>query len=142
MNIYNKILVLKNTRSKYFFRSKFKYYIHNLLQFSILKYLGAFKMTKLYSNHSHLSKVYKHNTLPITITEEFDLFWLCWIQWNFIWKNCQWTISWHFRNSNISNRNSQLFPNQKLSHWSVCSDTSCKEIKKHGSNKNILTFWT
>ena len=98
-------------------------------------------MSKLYSNHSYLSKVYKHNTLPILITEEFDFF-RC-VEFNSIFygKTASELFHGNLRNINISNRYSQLFPNQKLSYWSDCSDTSRKEIKKHGSSKNILTFW-
>lgn len=98
-------------------------------------------MSKLYSNHSALSKVFKHNTLPILITEEFSFFRCVEFNKGFYGKTASELFHGNLRNSNISNRYSQLFPNQKLSYWSDCSDTSRKEIKKHGSNKNILTFW-
>ncbi|WP_347083721.1 hypothetical protein [Enterococcus gallinarum] len=98
-------------------------------------------MSKLYSNHSYLSKVYKHNTLPILITEEFDFFRCVEFNSSFYGKTVSELFHGNLRNSNISNRYSHLFPNQKLSYWSDCSDTSRKEIKKHGSSNNILTFW-
>ncbi|MFS1030207.1 hypothetical protein ACFC89_16390 [Enterococcus casseliflavus] len=98
-------------------------------------------MSKLYYNHSFLSKVYKHNTLPILITEEFDFFRCVEFKEVLYGKSASELFHGNLRNSNISNRYSQLFPNQKLSYWSDCSDTSRKEIKKHGSSKNILTFW-
>ncbi|MBN2921680.1 MAG: hypothetical protein JTJ28_19000 [Lactobacillus sp.] len=98
-------------------------------------------MSKLYSNHSYLSKVYKHNTLPILITEEFDFFRCVEFNSSFYGKTVSELFHGNLRNSNISIRYSHLFPNQKLSYWSDCSDTSRKEIKKHGSNNNILTFW-
>lgn len=98
-------------------------------------------MSKLYTNHSYLSKVYKHNTLPILITEEFDFFRCVEFNSSFYGKTVSELFHGNLRSSNISNRYSQLFPNQKLSYWSDCSDTSRKEIKKHGSKKNIITFW-
>ncbi len=98
-------------------------------------------MSKLYSNHSVLSKVYKHNTLPILITEEFSFFRCVEFTKGLYGKTASELFHGNLRNSNISNRYSQLFPNQKLSYWSDCSDTSRKEIKKHGSSNNILTFW-
>ena len=98
-------------------------------------------MSKLYSNHSHLSKVLKHSTLPILITKEFDFFRCVEFNQNFYEKTASELFHGNLRDSNSSNRYSQLFPNQKLSYWSDTPDTSRKEILKHGSSKNIVTFW-
>ncbi|WP_239660818.1 hypothetical protein [Enterococcus faecalis] len=98
-------------------------------------------MSKLYSNHSHLSKVLKHSALPILITKEFDFFRCVEFNQNFYEKTASELFHGNLRDSNSSNRYSQLFPNQKLSYWSDTPDTSRKEILKHGSSKNIVTFW-
>ncbi len=42
-------------------------------------------------------------------------------------------------NNNIG-RHSKLFPNEKISYWADSKSTALAEIKKHGGNKNYLTF--
>ena len=46
----------------------------------------------------------------------------------------------NLRLSNASNRYSTLFPKQKLSYCTHSIDTTRKEIKRHDSSNNIITF--
>ena len=38
-------------------------------------------------------------------------------------------------------RYSKLFPGEKLSYWASDSKTDRAEMKKHGANNNLLTFF-
>ncbi len=82
---------------------------------------------------------YRHKELPVYITEEFDFFRCVEFRDEFYGK----TVSYLF-NENLRKcigRYSKLFPNQKLSYWADSADTARLEIKKHGAENNILTFW-
>ena len=48
----------------------------------------------------------------------------------------------NLRLSNASNRYSTLFSKQKLSYCTHSIDTTRKEIKRHDSSNNIITFWS
>lgn len=83
--------------------------------------------------------IYKHEALPVYITDEFDFFRCVEFREEFYGK----TVSCLF-NGNLrecTGRYSKLFPDQKLSYWADSADTARAEIKKHGAGNNILTFW-
>ncbi len=89
------------------------------------------------SNNYHCS-IYKHISLPIYKTNEFD-FYRC-VEFNdsFYGKTL---IDLHSGNlRKCDGRYSKLFPNQKISYWADSPKTSRAEIKKHGASNNIITF--
>ncbi|EAD9533475.1 hypothetical protein AF088_14575 [Listeria monocytogenes] len=46
----------------------------------------------------------------------------------------------NLRDNDNKGRYSKLFPNEKISYWADSKSTALSEIKKHGGNKNYLTF--
>lgn len=82
-----------------------------------------------------------HKTLPVIVTDEFD-FWRC-VEFNenFYGITVSELFKGNLRESNKNNRYSSLFPNQKLSYWASSKKNAHDEIIKHGSSKNIISFW-
>lgn len=100
-------------------------------------------MSDLFKNHAFCSEVLKHKELPIYKTYEFDFF------------RCVNVSDWAYektvselhkgnlrKNNNHDNRYSKLFPNNKISYWADSKETALAEIKKHGGNRDYLTFWS
>lgn len=83
--------------------------------------------------------IYKHNDLPVYITDEFNFYRCVEFNDNFYGKTASVLFNGNLRMS--SGRYSKLFPNQKLSYWANSPATARKEIKDHGAGNNILTFW-
>lgn len=96
------------------------------------------RMSNFYSNHYLSVPIYKHKSLPIVETGEFDFYRCIPFQDSFYGK----TVSeLHAGNLRMSNgRYSKLFPGEKLSYWASDSKTARAEVKKHGANNNLLTF--
>ena len=96
-------------------------------------------MSNFYSNHYPSIPIYKHGSLPIVETGEFDFYRCIPFQDSFYGK----TVSeLHAGNLRMSNgRYSKLFPGEKLSYWASDSKTARAEVKKHGANNNLLTFF-
>lgn len=98
-------------------------------------------MSSLFRNHSAVSQVAKHKTLPIYQTSEFNFYRCVNINENWVYRN---TISnLHAGNlrQNKIGRYSKLFPDEKISYWADSKETALAEIRKHNGNKDYLTFW-
>ena len=96
-------------------------------------------MSNFYSNHYLSVPIYKHKSLPIVETGEFDFFRCVPFQDSFYGK----TVSeLHAGNLRMSQgRYSNLFPGEKISYWASDRETARAEVKKHGANSNLLTFF-
>lgn len=96
-------------------------------------------MSNFYSNHYLSVPIYKHKLLPIVETGEFDFFRCVPFQDSFYGK----TVSeLHAGNLRMSQgRYSNLFPGEKISYWASDRETARAEVKKHGANSNLLTFF-
>ena len=101
------------------------------------KYINA----PLFPNQDSGREIYKHKSLPVFITDEFDFFRCVEFSDSFYGKNVYELNEGNLRFPYNGSRYSSLFPNQKLSYWADSIETSRKEIKKHGSSNNIITFW-
>ncbi|MTI48418.1 MAG: hypothetical protein FH761_11290 [Firmicutes bacterium] len=93
-----------------------------------------------FSNNSFASKVYKHNSLPVYISDEFT-FYRCvnvedWVYGTTISK----LHSGNLRLNDMNGRYSKLFPDEKISYWADYKSTALAEIRRHKGNKNYLTF--
>ncbi len=94
-----------------------------------------------FRNNSFLSQVYKHKTLPVYITDEFD-FYRCVAVGDWCYGT---TISMMHSNNLRANdkegRYSRLFPNEKISYWADYKATALAEMKKHNNkSKDYITF--
>ena len=87
------------------------------------------------------SPVYQHNKLPVVVTEELNFFRCVEFQDSFYGKTVSELHHGNLRENKPDNRFSNLFPGLKTSYWSDSAETARAEIKKHGSSKDILTFW-
>lgn len=97
-------------------------------------------MSDLFDNHSFLSQIYKHDTLPLWKTDEFD-FIRCVNVADWVYGlNISNLHAGNLRNNDVTGRYSKLFPNEKISYWADNKSTALAEIRKHGGNKNYLTF--
>lgn len=97
-------------------------------------------MKSVFGSHSFLAKIYKHVNLPIYKTYEFSFFRCVNVE-NWVYgKTISKLHSSNLRVNNNSGRYSKLFPGEKISYWADSKATALTEIKKHGGNKNYLTF--
>ena len=96
-------------------------------------------MSDLYSNHYPGMPVYKHKDLPIVETGEFDFYRCVQFQNSFYGKTVSELHGGNLRKT--SGRYSNLFPGEKISYWASDSKTARAEVKKHGANNNLLTFF-
>lgn len=97
--------------------------------------------TRVFPNQAFGRETLKHIKFPVYITKEFDFFRCVEFNQSFYGKTA---LELHLGNLRICssiNRYSGLFPGQKLSYWADSICTARKEIKKHGSSNNIITFW-
>lgn len=97
-------------------------------------------MSMLFSNHSFISTVFKHKSLPIYKTLEFDFYRCVSVESWVYGKTISELHAGNLRVNNTVGRYSKLFPNEKISYWADSKATALSEIKKHGGNKNYLTF--
>ena len=98
-------------------------------------------MSSLFGNHSSFTSVLKHNSLPIYLTDEFTFYRCVNVgNWLVYGKTISRLHSGNLRMNNIGNRYSKLFPNEKTSYWADSKATALAEIRKHGGNKDYLTF--
>lgn len=95
----------------------------------------------LFPNQDWGRNIYKHNKLPVYVTDEFDFFRCVKFDSSFYGKSVYELNEGNLRNSSFINRYSSLFPNEKVSYWADSIDTARKEIKSHGASNNIITFW-
>lgn len=94
----------------------------------------------MFGNHSFLANIYKHVNLPVYKTYEFSFFRCVNVE-NWVYgKTISKLHSGNLRTNNNSGRYSKLFPDKKISYWADSKATALAEIKKHGGNKNYLTF--
>jgi len=97
-------------------------------------------MSNLFSNHSYLSQILVHKTLPIYKTYEFDFFRCVKFEDSFYGKTISELHNGNLR-QNQGGRYSTLFPNEKISYWADSQHVAQTEVKKHGAGNNLLTFW-
>ena len=85
--------------------------------------------------------IYRHRTLPLITTGEFDFFRCVEFSKGMYGKTVSELHAGNLRLSRTDNRYANLFPGQRLSYWADSPETARAEIKRWGSGKNILTFW-
>lgn len=90
-------------------------------------------------NHYLSIPIYRHKSLPIIASGEFDFFRCVQFKNEFYGKTVSELHAGNLRESN--GRYSKLFPGEKVSYWSCDSKTARAEVKKHGANNNLLTFF-
>ena len=83
--------------------------------------------------------VYKHKTLPLYVTDEFNFYRCVAFRNEFYGKTASELFIGNLRES--SGRYASIFPGQKLSYWADSPQTCRAEIKKHGAENDILLFW-
>lgn len=93
------------------------------------------------TNHSHNSKIYTHERLPLILTDEFDFYRCIKFDDSLYGKTVSELHAGNLRVSRKDNRYSNLFVGQKLSYWADSPETARAEAKKWGSGNNLLTFW-
>lgn len=86
-------------------------------------------MSKLFSNHSYLSNVYRHKELPIYMTKEFNFFRCIKFEDTFYGKTISELHSGNLRLNEGIGRYSKLFPNEKISYWADSIGTAQTEVK-------------
>lgn len=84
----------------------------------------------LFPNQDWGRDVYKHNKFPVYVTDEFDFFRCIEFNQSLYSKSAFELNEGNLRLSNINNRYSTLFPEQKLSYRADSIDTARKEIKR------------
>ena len=95
--------------------------------------------SKVFKSQNYNQPTYKHSKLPIYQTKEFDFFRCVQFENSFYNKT---VIQLHSGNlRECTGRYAKLFPNQKLSYWANSPKTARAEVKKHGANNNLITFW-
>lgn len=94
----------------------------------------------IFPNQTHFAKTYKHISLPVVASTEFD-FYRC-LGFNEVYYGV--TVSklhaGNLRPNTPENRYSKLFPNQKTSYWSDSIATAKAEVRRHGANSNLMIF--
>lgn len=95
--------------------------------------------SRVFKAQSYNMPTYKHKSLPVYQTKEFDFF-RC-VQFNdgLYYKTVSELHSGNLRT--CTGRYAKLFPNQKLSYWADSPATARAEVKKHGATNNLFTFW-
>ena len=83
--------------------------------------------------------VYKHKSLPLYITDEFNFYRCLSFRKDFYGKTASALFNGNLRY--VEGRFASIFPGQKLSYWADSPQTARAEIKKHGAGNDILTFW-
>ena len=91
------------------------------------------------SNHYPSIPLFKLKGLPIIETGEFDFYRCVQFQNSFYGKTVSELHAGNLRMT--SGRYSNLFPGEKISYWASDSKTARAEVKKHGANSNLLTFF-
>lgn len=94
---------------------------------------------KQFKAQSYDQPIYKHKNLPIYATKEFDFF-RC-VEFKEEFYDVLATDLFKGNLRNCTGRYSSLFPNQKISYWADSKKTAQAEVKKHGADCNLLTFW-
>ena len=97
-------------------------------------------MVPKFPNQSYISKIYKHVSLPVYVTEEFD-FYRC-IEFNdkFYGKTISELHHGNLRDNMLNKRYSALFPNERISYWADSVKTARAEVKYHNSGNSLITF--
>lgn len=96
-------------------------------------------MGDFFKSNDYFSLIYKHGSLPIYKTNEFNFYRCVEFNESFYGKTVSELHAGNLRKCN--GRYSRLFPNQKISYWADSPKTSRAEIKKHGASNDIITFW-
>lgn len=98
-------------------------------------------MGELFPNQYYGMNIWKHRDLPIIESHDFNFYRCVQFTDEFYGKTVSVLHSGNLRVSRVDNRYSQLFPGQKLSYWADSPRTARAEVKRWGSNNNLLTFW-
>ncbi len=96
--------------------------------------------TRVFPNQAYGRETLKHVEFSVYMTEEFDFFRCVEFNESFYGKTASELHQGNLRICNSTNRYSGLFPGKKFSYWANSICTARKEIKKHGSSNNIITF--
>ncbi len=95
--------------------------------------------SRVFKSQNYNQPIYRHSTLPVYQTKEFDFYRCVEFNESFYGK----TVS-ELHNGNLrlcSGRYTNLFPDQKLSYWADSPQTARAEVKRHNASKNLITFW-
>jgi len=95
--------------------------------------------TREFINRNYGTEVYRHKDLPLYVTNQFNFF-RC-LEFKDTYYNRTASVLFNGNLRECKGRYSSIFPNQKLSYWANSSKTAMAEIKKHGAENNIITFW-
>ena len=95
---------------------------------------------KIFKSQSYNQPTYKHSQFPIYQTKEFDFFRCVQFDDDFYGKTVSELHAGNLRK--CTGRYASLFPNQMLSYWANSPKTARAEVKKHGANNNLITFWS
>lgn len=90
-------------------------------------------------SQSYNRPVTKCKGLPVYKTDEFDFYRCLKFEDKFYGRTASKLFNGNLRES--TGRYSSLFPGQKISYWADSPETARAEIKAHGADNNILTFW-
>ena len=94
---------------------------------------------RVFKSQAYERPTYKHKKYPIFITDEFDFYRCVKFEDSFYGKTASELFNANLRDT--EGRYASLFPGQKVSYWADSPETARAEIKKHGTVKDLLTFW-
>lgn len=98
-------------------------------------------MSYLFSNQDFGRAIYKHKELPVYVTDEFSFFRCIAFDEGYYGKTLSELHAGNLRPSEQGNRNSKLFPNERLSYWADSPQTARAEVKVRNKGNNLITFW-
>ena len=94
----------------------------------------------MFQSQDYGRPLYKFNRLPVYQTDSFDFYRCLQFEEKFYGKTVSQLHSGNLRCSPNS-RYAKLFPYQKLSYWANNRATAMAEVKRHGANNDLITFW-
>lgn len=94
---------------------------------------------RMFKSQDYGRPTYKYKNLPVYRTDEFNFYRCLEFKPEFYGRTVSELFNGNLRET--TGRYSSLFPNQKLSYWAGSPKTARAEIKKHGADNDILTFW-
>ena len=98
-------------------------------------------MSDFLPNHYISHEVFKHKTLPIFETAEFDFYRCVPFSDSFYGKTVSELHQGNLRERCKGNRYSMLFSGKKVSYWADSRKTAHAEMEKHKQGHNLLTFF-
>ncbi len=94
-----------------------------------------------FPNQAYSSQTYKHFSLPIFETDEFDFYRCIRFDPSFYGKTVSELHQGNLRYGNSNNRYSTLFHQRKVSYWADSIETARAEMERHRQGRNLITMW-